>query len=185
MIVTVTQLAEIYECTERTIQNWAEEGMPKEDRGEYDLAKVAKWVYLRQKRELEIVRESGDEKLHALKMQGQRINNREREVKLRRMLGELVDFDAVRIAWVGECKVFRKNLSALVPKLAHALAGVEDTGKKREIILNHVREVMNMLGELKINDEEEVESGEEEKSGEWLVASDQGTGIREQGSDDE
>jgi hypothetical protein len=62
----------------------------------------------------------------------------------------------VRIAWVGETKVFRKALNAMVPKLESSLEGVTDKSRRRQIIQDKVKEVLNQISEnLKIETESE------------------------------
>lgn len=152
-IISVEELADFFNRDVRTVQLWAKnEGMPKNARGEYDILKCAQWKIRNLEEENEILRNSGDEKLYALKSEGQKIANKERELKLRKALKELVDVESVRIAWLGEMKIFSKALKALINKLSAALDGVEDREQRREIIERLVREVMTMIGELKITD---------------------------------
>lgn len=154
MIVNVETLAEFFGKTARRIQQWADEdGMPKDSRGKYDLEECAKWRIKKLEEEIDIVRNSGDEKLYDLKMDNQRLSNIERELKLRRLMGELVESEAVRIAWTNETKNFRKGLKALKTKLINGLAGIDDENKKREIIQREIDMISNFMAELKVESE--------------------------------
>jgi len=162
-IVTLETLAEFYEVDIRTIQLWDEKAsenkMPSAriERGKYDFVIYAKNIYKTLKDQNELLKSSGDEKLHALKMDGQRISNRERELKLRRLTGELVNFDKARHAWLDETTIIRRNILSLVPKLTTALENVTETHKKKQLILEQIHAVLNEIGELKIDLTEEEE----------------------------
>lgn len=156
VFASVGFLSSLFSTDERTVQLWVKEkGMPKpEERGVYDLIACLKWKYNRQVEEIEMLKASGDERLHALKMEGQRIANKERELKLKKMLGELVDYDDVRVAWVGETKIFRKALNSMVPKLEASLEGINERARRRMIIQEKVKEVLTQIAEnLKIETE--------------------------------
>ena len=142
--VKLAELADIFQVTDRRIQQYCEEGMPKMARGEYDLAECARWLVNYWKEKYDIAENSGDEKLHHLKMEGQRIYNRERELKYKRLLGELVSFSETKIAWVNEVLIFRKALDSMGQKLMVALEHVHDGERKREIIFGEIREVKQM-----------------------------------------
>lgn len=165
-IVDVEYLANFFGVTARRVQQWADEdGMPRESRGEYDILKCARWKIRKLEEECEILRNSGDEKLHALKMEGQRIKNKKDELALRKVMGELVDYESVKIAWASETKTFAKALKVMINKLYDALEEVEDRIQKKSIIEREVKAVLNRLGDLDIKedfDEEEYLQGNNE-----------------------
>lgn len=150
-ILTLSELCEFLKVSDQTVLNWAEKGMPREERGKYSLVKCAQWRLERLAEELDIAKNSGDEKLHSLKVEGQKISNKERSVRLRKMLGQLVDFEAARLAWLNETTIFRKNLQAAIFKLHSSLQGVTDRNRQLEIITREIKEVQNMIGDLKID----------------------------------
>ncbi|RMG78716.1 MAG: hypothetical protein D6707_09445 [Bacteroidetes bacterium] len=162
-LVDVHTLAEFWGVDARTVQNYADARyenppLPREERGKYNFVKAMKWMYNRQKRKIEILENSGDEKLHALKVNTQKVILEERKLKLRRLLGELVDADAVRIAWLTEVKYFEKAIDALVPKLDHALENVTDPNQRREILRKFINEAkLSIAQDLKIDQDEETE----------------------------
>jgi hypothetical protein len=157
ILVSVEYLASFFNRDIRTVQLWAKnDGMPKEEHGVYDLTACAKWKIAELLEEVEIIKASGDKKTHAVKLETQMIMNQEKKLKYLKTLGTLVNYDDVRIAWVGETKVFRKALNAMVPKLESALEGVTDKSRRRQIIQDKVKEVLNQISEnLKIETESE------------------------------
>lgn len=155
-LVDVNTLADLFNKDVRTIQLWAsEQGMPKEGRGKYNLFNCIRWYVKYTDDKIVMLESSGDEKLHGLRMDGQHLANKEKSLKLRRLMGELVPVDAVRIAWVGEATIFRKALNAMGNKLNAQLDGITDKYKRLEIITREIREVLNMIGDLKINEDTE------------------------------
>lgn len=166
MIVRVDILAEFFGKTDRTMQRWVEDGMPKLEKGEYDLLECAKWRIHKLEEELETAKNSGDADHLALKKQGQCISNMEKEFKFKKLIGELVDSEAVRLAWTNETKNFRKALKALINKLVYALEEVTDKSKRQEIITREVNDCALTLGELRIeydDDSDELMKRIEEK----------------------
>jgi len=156
MLVNVNELADFFGRDPRTVQLWAEkDGMPREARGEYDMMKCARWKIQKLEDENDILRNNmGDEKLYDLKREDQIIKNKEREVKVRKMIGELVSVEAVRLAWTNETKNFRKALKALKNKLNYSLSGVIDDIKRRELISRDIDEISEFLSELPIDAED-------------------------------
>lgn len=156
-VVTYTDLMYVFNVSHEGISNMVEAGMPKLARGEYDLIECARWKIQQLADQLEVARTSGDEKLHGLKMQGQRISNKANEIKLRKMLGELVDLQAARLAWLNETTIFRKALSAMVFKLAAALDNADTKTKRLQAITAEVHAVMEMIGDIKLETEINIE----------------------------
>jgi phage terminase Nu1 subunit (DNA packaging protein) len=156
VIVDGIKLAEFFGVSDRWIREWAEEcGMPKVERGKYDLVECAKWRIKKLEEELDVAKNSGDADHLALKKQGQRLTNMEREFKFKKLIGELVESEAVRLAWTNETKNFRKALKALINKLVYALEEVTDKSKRQEIITREVNDCATTLGELRIENDED------------------------------
>lgn len=161
-IVDVTYLSYFFRVSDRRIQQWVNEGMPREDRGEYNFVKCVDWRIKYLENKIEEL-QSGDEKLYQLKREGQALANRERELKLRKLAGELVILDDVKLAWVEEVKTFNKLLDSLQNKLDTAIGG---EGKYLPIIAEKINEIRTMLPcELRINldeldDQDEVSETE-------------------------
>lgn len=156
--VTVNELADFFGRTPRMMQLWVEtQGMPRDSHGEYNLIDCARWRIRKLEEENEILKNSGDENLHAEKLKGQRISNMEREVRYRRTLKELVDLEAVRMAWTNETKNFRKALKGLENKLNVSLENVTDPLKRKSIIETEIRDLLTTLGDLRIEIEDNTD----------------------------
>lgn len=165
--IDVQTLAKMLNCEPRTIQLWVQnEGAPKNERGEYPTIKFLLWRINKLTTDLEIAQSSGDEKLHALKVETQKIILAERKEKYKKMLGELVDYDMVKIAWRSEISYFKKALNALKTKLLNSLEGVEDKTQKMVIINREINESLQSMSEdLQIEtgiDKEEILNSENE-----------------------
>lgn len=146
--IDVQTLANLLNCEPRTIQLWVQnDGAPKSERGEYPLINFLLWRVNKLSSDLEIAKSSGDEKLHALKVETQKIVLAERKEKYKKMLGELVDYDMVKIAWRSEISYFKKSLNALKTKLLNSLEGIEDKNKKMIIINREVNEALLSMSE--------------------------------------
>ena len=120
--VDVAFLAAFLGVTERTIQNWVKQGMPRDARGDYELVACAKWVIkeLRQKNEeLQL----GDETISRLKRSEMEMRNEEREIKLRRLRGEYIEIEIVKGTWVSMAKVIAKYLEGLAVKINRRING--------------------------------------------------------------
>ncbi len=97
-IVSVNTLAEFWDVDVRTIQNWADPSkeeypLPRHNnkRGEYEFLDSIRWMYIRQRRKIQILEASSDDELHKHKITGQLIKNRKEEIELRKDLGEVLD----------------------------------------------------------------------------------------------
>ena len=111
MIVSVDILADFFDRDIRTVQLWAENaGMPKLAKGKYDLNECAKWRLQKLEEEIETLGNSGDKDHLALKKEGQRLSNMEREFRFKKLIGGLVDSEAVHIAWAKETKIYNEAL---------------------------------------------------------------------------
>lgn len=160
--VELKELAEIYRKDERTIQLWDEEnkakyGTARLEKGKYNLVKFVTNRNNFLVEQLEIAKNSGDEKLHDLKIEGQKTANKLADLKLRQLSKNLISYDAARLAWLDETVVFRNNTLALIPKLYTALHIIDE--KQKEKIVELVHEVLTMLGDFKpeaIDEEEET-----------------------------
>lgn len=171
-IVNVEFLAQFFKKDVRTIQLWSQisednkNPMPKIERGKYDFIECVRWRIERLEEQLYIAENSGDEKLHGLKVEGQRISNKERMLKLRKMMMELVPYDSARLAWLNETTIFRKNLLAVVPKICTAMESLAPghTTKIRQMVSEHIHDVLFGLGELRVDmdNDNDIEANSEQ-----------------------
>lgn len=170
-IVTIDHLAEFFGKDKRTIQLWSQASeenknpMPRVSRGKYNFNECVKWRIMFLEDKVNIAENSGDEKLHALKVEGQRIANKERMLKFRRLTTELIPYESARLAWLNETTIFRKNLQSMAPRLTNSLSGYvapDKVNHVKEKIYEQIHEVLTRLSELKINLTDAADFEEEE-----------------------
>ncbi len=157
-IVDVHTLAEFWDVDVRTIQNYADPAkednpLPRISRGKYDFIKAMKWMYNRQRRKIEILETTGDEKLHQLKMRGQLIKNKKDEIALKRELGQLLDKKTTLIAWTNQINVIKNYLNSLKFELLRDLEDLVDKDAlyvMKAIIEQSVDAVMEIIANLEI-----------------------------------
>ena len=89
--VDVHTLAKFFNRDVRTMQLWVNDGMPRETRGMYDFVKCVRWRIDKLESENEILKTTGDEKLHELRIRDQAIKNKRGELSLKRDLAQLTD----------------------------------------------------------------------------------------------
>lgn len=156
LTVNVGVIASFFGVSERRVQQFVEQGMPRDARGEYNLYECCQWKYADYERQLETLKNSGDEAHLELKKDGQRISNMERKVKLDAILAKLVEREAVRFEWTSEVKNFKRALKTLIPKLLARLEGVTDLEEIRKIITEEIDFILESLAtELKFEETNE------------------------------
>ena len=157
-IVDVHNLAQFWGVDVRTVQNYADiryaqPPLPREARGKYDFVKAMKWMYEYQRKKIEILETSGDEKLHALKMRGQIIKNKKDEIALKRELGQLLDKKTTLIAWTNQINVIKNYLNSLKYDLTRDLEDIVDKevfSLMKEIIEQNIDRIMEIISKLEI-----------------------------------
>ena len=156
--VDVHVLAQFWGVDIRTVQNYADARyenppLPREARGKYDFVKAMKWMYERQRKKIEVLETSGDEKLHQLKMRGQIIKNKRDEIALKRELGQLLDKRTTLIAWTNQINVIKNYLNALKYDLTRDLETIVDAevfDVMRETIEQAIDRTLEIISELEI-----------------------------------
>lgn len=122
---TTKELAELFDVTERTIQNYVNErpeGMPRIEAGIFDLAKCLIWYIGKLKSEIK-EKEFGGDKKSKFDLEEQKIKLEMRRIALNKMQGKVVDLELVRFAWIRQVKIFINNVDALAPRLNNILGG--------------------------------------------------------------
>jgi len=74
--------------------------------------------------------------------------NEEKAIRLKQLTGEVIDAEAVRIAWLSEMKTFSKSLMGLIPRLNVKLNGTDKTYK---IIKEEVNSMRKEIGSSKLD----------------------------------
>jgi len=151
-LVDVQFLSAFFAVDERTIQLWAKTwiikyGMVKAERGKYDFLKAVRCRIKDLEEKIEEL-EKGDVTLYKLKQEYQSMANEEKAIRLKMLTEEVIDAEAVRIAWLSETKTFSKSLMGLIPRLNVKLNGNDKTYK---IIKDEVNAVRKEIGNSKLD----------------------------------
>lgn len=158
-LVTLKELAEAFGKDDRTIQVWVTKGMPKVERGMYDLAACLRWKTRQLEEEIDVLEQSGDKTLHAQRIYEMEMKNKERELKLRKMAGELIEKKDLTIAWVNEVRNFARHMKNMPERIVRMQ---EDKQLSRDELKKNiervVREVMSEMSKdlHVVTDEEDV-----------------------------
>lgn len=154
---TLAELADLFEVDVRTVQNYANEGMPRELRGKYNLFDCVQWRlnYLKQKIE---EAQRGDETLYKLRQDEQQLKNEMRRVQLNKLQNSVIDAETVRAVWIRQIKVIVSNIEAAAPRINNQIAG---DAKTLKIIRDEINAIRKIISETKLdfnlNEEEENE----------------------------
>ena len=144
-IVDTEFLAKFFDKAERTIRDWAssdEMGMPKEGHDSYDFEKVIKWRLNYLQKENEILKNSGDEKLHAMKIRGQEIKNKKDEIELKKALGKLIEKKPALIAWSNQINIIKSHINSMRHDLTTELSLNDDEVKSLNKTIDGFLEIL-------------------------------------------
>lgn len=176
-IVDVNTLATFWGVTPRTVQNYSNpeyeaEPLPKESRGNYDFIKSNKWMYERQRKQIEMLEVSGNETLHALKVEEQIIKNKKAEREYRQDLLELVDRASVLMVVTNVFNIvrgtFEQTRFALIDELSPLFTdkdkGIEIINQNYDESLETIcqSDIENIIGNPEMLMEDDLEAGENE-----------------------
>lgn len=152
-IVDVKFLADFFEKDIRTIQLWAKtEGMPKEDRGQYDLLQCCRWRVKKLEEKISEL-EKGDVTLYKLQQEYQKLRNEEKTLDLEVKKRNLLDREVVEMVNSAFIKLIIRNLNAIPPRLAKKLNG---DGKMMQIIKDEIDDMLRTIAKTPINYFEET-----------------------------
>jgi hypothetical protein len=144
-------MGEIFGVTSRRIQQYSDdEGMPKFERGKYDLKECAQWMVKKLKEENEILKNSGSSPMHQEKLKEMQMKNVDRKIRQDIMLGTYVKKESVLTAWADEMQRIMKSVKALVYVLDYRLENVTEAVKRRTIIDEETNRTLKDLSDLKI-----------------------------------
>ena len=135
LLVSSKRLCSLLDITDKTLTNWARDGLEKESRGWWDLQKVLAWRGL--------VNESatpGEKKAKTLqqkKLEAE-VAYKEAQVELTQLKnalanGEYVERDVVQSELARFFTVFKKSSLSLSKKLAGTVAGYVDNTEARRV----------------------------------------------------
>jgi len=137
IVQTQEEVAKVFGISVRTVQYWAKDGMPKTEKGTYDLVDIQRWRF-----EKNNTRNSGknsekDEWETRLKKSKAKLA----EIELKKALGEVISTDEVEKARIARIMAVKRALLALPRAVAPILAGLE--ARDIEILLtSRIREMI-------------------------------------------
>ena len=149
--VDVHTLAKFFNRDVRTMQLWVNDGMPRETRGMYDFVKCVRWRIDKLESENEILKTTGDEKLHELRIRDQAIKNKRGELSLKRDLAQLIDKKQVLIAFSNQNSVINFKINNLMNDLLRELKESLDS-KQVKKLREHFNETKDTISKLKIDE---------------------------------
>ena len=147
----VEYIADLLGVSERRVQQYVNEGMPRLGRGEYDVKVCIRWIVNKLKEENEALENLGSTPMQQERLKEIQLKNIDRRTKLRIVNGKYVSKEAVKLAWTTELSNIKKAFLSFPFVLGYALEGVIDSVDRREIIEKQVNEMLKDLADLKID----------------------------------
>jgi len=118
-----TELAKAIGVSTKTLQRWANEGLPRNMDGSYSLPRLFEWVTDRAKNSLEPSSLEGDRWLAAYRKERAKIAKIERK----QLQGKLVPLEEISTAWASRLY----EVSSMLKQFSHRLPGIM-VGKSRD-----------------------------------------------------
>jgi phage terminase Nu1 subunit (DNA packaging protein) len=160
LIVDAESLAKYFYRDIRTIQHWAQyEGMPKEERGKYNIVLCARWRIGKLEEKIKEL-EKGDATLYQLQQEYQKLRNEEKALDLEVKKRNLLDRETVEITNTVFLKLIVQNIKALGPRLNKKLTGDANT---LAIINAEIDELLKTISQTPLSYFEEQIPGEDEE----------------------
>lgn len=131
--MTVKELSALFEVTDRTIQKWVENGMPRSARGEYVLKECFDWW-------MENINSEGTEEEKSVRDRYWAAKAENEEIKLAKSKEQVVLVGKVAEAWAGRAMNLRTALHAQPYRVASKLEG-----KSQDEIINILMEENNEM----------------------------------------
>lgn len=151
--IDLITLSKIFNVKERTISNWVAAGMPKAERGKYDLASCTSWLIKKLRKKVELLK-AGDKTIYRLKKEGLERANILKDIDIKVKLRQLIDLDMVRQAWLDETVLFKRHFLSIIPKITIALQDrvTIPQDELKELVKKFVHEALSSLSkEININ----------------------------------
>jgi|GEM_PF-6734218 len=154
-LISTNELAAFWGVDARTVQNYAdvrfeEEPLPRDGRGLFNFVKAQKWMYNRLRKKIEVLETAGDEKMYAQKLLDIRVKRELNETKLKIMQQQLVEKQAVLMAWTNQINVIKNYINSLKYDLFRETADVTDELEKREIIERNINLALARITKVEI-----------------------------------
>ncbi len=126
-LVRIGQVAHVLNISERRVQQLAKEGLPREDRGKYDLANCMIWYirYLQKKLESKSLgsEDGGRSSFLAEKRRLVKADAELREIELAEKRKQLVAIGDVEKSWTDLVLEVKARVLAIAPRIAGDLVG--------------------------------------------------------------
>ena len=119
--VNVQFLAELFNVTERTIQNYVALGLPKTERGEYPLLDCLLWLIKKQQDNIADLEKENP--LTVSRKKAIDLNNEKKELELQKQRGNLLDAELVELSFATIMKMLIRNNKSIGPRLNKKLNG--------------------------------------------------------------
>jgi len=150
MIVDIKEVAQYFGKTERTIQLWAQDGMPKDGRNQYNLVECAKWrIEILEEKVKDL--ESGDDELMKYKRENEKLMVQQRKVKLFREMNRLVPLNAMKLAWETQAINFIRILESSELALKGELRDLVGSDEVDEILKKAFIKVRELTSKLNLD----------------------------------
>src|SRR5215469_7783064 len=151
-VVDLKQVSKALNVSERRVQQLAKEGLPKEDRGRYDLGKCMLWYirYLQAALEASGRRDSGDAEFIGAREERARLLRAEAELKemeLAKQRGQLVAIADVEQEYSNLAHAIKARIMAIPPRLAAEIVGETSRVMAQAKIEKYCKEALAQLAQ--------------------------------------
>ena len=145
--VNVEYLSEIFGVDIRTVQMYAKNnGLPKDERGEYPLVDCLLWFIKKQKDTIKDLAEINP--LTISRKEAIDLSNQRRQIELEQKRNTLVEKDLVEMAFVTILKMLGRNADSIAPRLMKKLNG---DAKTLAVIREEITEYKNLCANTQLN----------------------------------
>jgi phage terminase Nu1 subunit (DNA packaging protein) len=149
-LADVKQVAKALNITDRRVQQLAKEGLPKEEKGKYDLGKCMLWYirYLQAALEASGRRDSGEEEFIGAREERARLLRAEAELKemeLAAKRGQMVTIADVEKQYSDLAHSIRARIMAIPPRLAPEILGETSRVMAQAKIEKYCKEALAQL----------------------------------------
>jgi phage terminase Nu1 subunit (DNA packaging protein) len=136
-------LAEIFCVSKMTISNWVDEGMPRGDRGTYDVRACAAWIEARRKAEVDLRLANLDLDEAERRYRLAKAESAELDLALKK--GDLIPVEKVLAIWERHISAAKTKFLAFPSKLAPMLLGAQNRLDIHNILGEEVRNLLEDL----------------------------------------
>ena len=146
IIVDVNWLADFFAVTTRAINKWvAEEGAPRDQKGQYPLLKFLKWRIDFLGERIAIYKQNIDETTNKQKLEYEKIKTKRMNLEYKKELNKVVDKRQTLNAWSNQINVVNSNIIALENELVRDLDLTEEQRNKLKERFNDTRDSIGKL----------------------------------------